>query len=85
MGGLNRHQEVERLRLSAEVALQKVGNINTVHEEKKGELEGELKVEREWRQSMQGTISADKQKISYLQEEVAQLKALAAVTVLYII
>lgn len=67
------------MRTHAELALHKAGEITSVHEEKRGELEGELKVEREWRQTMQGTITADREKIAHLQEEVAQLKAVATV------
>lgn len=72
-----KQKEVDEIRTHAELALHKAGEITSEHEEKRGELEGELKVEREWRQTMQGTIAADREKIAHLQEEVAQLKAVA--------
>lgn len=58
---------------------------STAQEEKRGELEGELRVEREWRQSMQGTIVSDRDKINILQQEIAQLKAMAVVIIIFIV
>ncbi|XP_054266029.1 RUN and FYVE domain-containing protein 2-like isoform X2 [Macrosteles quadrilineatus] len=66
--------ELARLRSSAEEALRRAGEENMVAEERRGELEGELRVEREWRQS----LAKDQDKMSSLQQEIAQLKAVAA-------
>lgn len=68
-----------RLRSAAEEALQRAGLETVAQEERRGELEGELRVEREWRHSMQSTIVTDRDKISNLQQEVAQLKVMAEV------
>lgn len=68
-----------RLRSTAEEALRRAGLETQVQEERQGELEGELKVEREWRQSMQKSIVTDRDKINSLQQEVAQLKLVAEV------
>ncbi|XP_075209817.1 RUN and FYVE domain-containing protein 2-like isoform X2 [Lycorma delicatula] len=46
-------------------------------EERSSGLEGELRVEREWRQNLQNTLVIDRDKISKLQEEVAQLQAVS--------
>lgn len=42
-------------------------------------------MEREWRQSMQGTIVSDRDKINILQQEIAQLKAMAVVIIIIFI
>lgn len=42
-------------------------------------------MEREWRQSMQGTIVSDRDKINILQQEIAQLKAMAVVIIIFIV
>lgn len=42
-------------------------------------------MEREWRQSMQGTIVSDRDKINILQQEIAQLKAMAVVIIIFLV
>lgn len=73
----DRQAELARLRSAAEEALRRAGEENMVAEERRGELEGELRVEREWRQS----LAKDQDKMSSLQQEIAQLKAVAAVSI----
>lgn len=80
---IGRQLEIGRLRSTAEEALRRAGVESTALEEKRGELEGELRVEREWRQSMQGTIVSDRDKINILQQEIAQLKAMAVVIIIF--
>ncbi|KAG8258717.1 hypothetical protein J6590_025882 [Homalodisca vitripennis] len=72
-----RQSELARLRSVAEEALRRAVGENAAHEERRGVLEGELKVEREWRQSVQGTIVSERDKIATLQQEISQLKAVA--------
>lgn len=50
-------------------------------EERSSGLEGELRVEREWRQNLQSSLVVDKEKINKLQEEVVQLQAVSSVCV----
>lgn len=80
---IGRQLELGRLRSTAEESLRRAGLESAAQEEKRGELEGELRVEREWRQSMQGTIVSDRDKINLLQQEIAQLKAMAVVIIMF--
>lgn len=61
------------------VAIQQVASES---EERSSGLEGELRVEREWRQNLQSTLVSDKEKIAKLQEEITQLQALSSVSVI---
>ncbi|KAF2901019.1 hypothetical protein ILUMI_05159 [Ignelater luminosus] len=47
------------------------------HEEQANTVEGDLKVEREWRISLQETMQQDRERISQLQLELTHLKAIA--------
>lgn len=49
------------------------------HEEQATNVEGDLKVEREWRISLQETMQQDRERISKLQTEINQLKIIAQV------
>lgn len=48
-------------------------------EEQANNFEGDLKVEREWRISLQDTMQQDRERISKLQTEIGQLKIIAQV------
>lgn len=48
-------------------------------EEQANNFEGDLKVEREWRISLQDTMQQDRERISKLQTETGQLKIIAQV------
>lgn len=49
------------------------------HEEQTTNVEGDLKVEREWRMSLQESMQHDRERISTLQLELTHLKAIALV------
>lgn len=48
-------------------------------EEQTSSAEGDLRVEREWRISLQETMKQDRERISKLQTEISQLKIIAQV------
>lgn len=50
------------------------------HEEQANSVEGDLKVEREWRVNLQETMQKDRETISQLQHELSQLRLIAQVT-----
>lgn len=52
----------------------------TQHEEQATNIEGDLRVEREWRLSLQDTMQQEREKISKLQAELSQLRAIAQVS-----
>ena len=49
-------------------------------EVKASSVEGDLRIEKEWRTSLQETMVKDRDKISQLHQELAQLKAVASVS-----
>lgn len=49
------------------------------HEEQTSTVEGDLKVEREWRLSLQEAMQHDRERISQLQLELTHLKTIAQV------
>lgn len=53
------------------------------HEEQATNVEGDLKVEREWRVSLQETMQQDREKISQLQHELSQLRMVAQVSLFF--
>lgn len=49
------------------------------HEQQANGIEEDLKVEREWRVSLQETMQQEREKISQLQHELTQLRLIAQV------
>lgn len=57
-----------------------MGQLLTEKDVKTMGVEGDLKIEREWRTSLQETMVKDRDKISQLHQELAQLKTVASVS-----
>lgn len=69
----------ENSRLTAE-QLKRATDIQAAQvEEQANNVEGDLKVEREWRISLQNINQQDRERISKLQIEIGQLKIIAQV------
>ncbi|XP_069702850.1 RUN and FYVE domain-containing protein 2 isoform X1 [Periplaneta americana] len=68
----------ESERTAAEESSRKLGQQVAEKEVKNSSIEGDLRIEREWRTSLQETMVKDRDKISQLHQELAQLKSVAA-------
>lgn len=75
-----RYRESELNRATAEQRKRELDVQAAQHEEQANNVEGDLKVEREWRVSLQECIQLDREKISKLQHELSHLKAVAQVS-----
>nr|CAI5865387.1 unnamed protein product [Callosobruchus analis] len=73
----NKYRESESNRVLTEQRKREVDMQAAQVEEQAVSIEGDLKVEREWRMSLQDTMQQDREKISKLQTEISQLKAVA--------
>ncbi|CAG9823724.1 unnamed protein product [Phaedon cochleariae] len=72
-----KYKESESMRLTTEQLKQQV-DLQAAHvEEQANSIEGDLKLEREWRKSLQDSMQQDRERISKLQIENGQLKLLA--------
>jgi RUN and FYVE domain-containing protein 1 len=74
-----RFRESESNRVTAELLRRELDVQAAQHEEQTTNVEGDLKVEREWRVSLQETMQQDRERISKLQTEISQLKIIAQV------
>ncbi|XP_015840686.1 protein RUFY3 isoform X4 [Tribolium castaneum] len=70
-------RESEANRATAEHLKRELDVQAAQHEEQTSNVEGDLKVEREWRISLQETMQQDRERISKLQTEISQLKIIA--------
>lgn len=77
-----RYKESESNRLTTEQKKREVDLQAAQVEEQATNIEGDLKVEREWRISLQDAMLQDREKISKLQIEIGQLKIVAQVKTL---
>lgn len=75
-----RCKELEGIRSGAEERARAVGAEAAQREARASGIEGELRIEREWRTALQGTSVKDREKISQLHQEVDQLKQVAEVS-----
>ncbi|CAG9858385.1 unnamed protein product [Phyllotreta striolata] len=73
----NKYRESESNRVAAEQLKREVDIQAAQVEEQASNIEGDLKVEREWRISLQSTMQQDRERISKLQVENGQLKLIA--------
>ncbi|XP_066998946.1 RUN and FYVE domain-containing protein 2 [Anabrus simplex] len=73
-----KYKQCESERISAEETSRKLGQQLAEREVKTSSVEGDLRIEREWRTSLQETMVKDRDKISQLHQELAQLKAVAS-------
>ncbi|XP_028133677.1 RUN and FYVE domain-containing protein 2 isoform X2 [Diabrotica virgifera virgifera] len=73
----NKYRESESNRVTAEQLKREVDMQAAQVEEQATNIEGDLKVEREWRISLQATMQQDRERISKLQIENGQLKMIA--------
>ncbi|XP_049864256.1 RUN and FYVE domain-containing protein 2 isoform X1 [Schistocerca gregaria] len=71
-------KRTEQEKNSAEESLRKLGQQLMEKDVKTMSVEGDLKIEREWRTSLQETMVKDRDKISQLNQELAQLRAVAS-------
>lgn len=76
-----RLKECEQKRLSMEQVKRDLHQQAAQVEEHSNTIEEDLKVEREWRMSLQETMQQDRERISKLQHENGQLKIIADVSV----
>lgn len=74
-----RYRESESSRVTVEQLKREVDMQAAQVEEQATNFEGDLKVEREWRMSLQDTMQQDRERISKLQTEIGQLKIIAQV------
>lgn len=74
--------ECENERQNVEEMSRKLGQQVAEKEVKSSSIEGDLRIEREWRQSLQDTMVKDREKISQLQQEVVRLKDIATVSII---
>ncbi|KAI4457641.1 run and fyve domain-containing protein 2-like protein [Holotrichia oblita] len=72
-----RYRECESVRLLAERRRRELDLQAAHQEEQTNGIEEDLKVEREWRVSLQETMQQDREKISQLQHELTQLRLIA--------
>jgi hypothetical protein len=75
-----RYKQCESERTAAEESSRKLGQQIAEKEVQNSSVEGDLRIEREWRTSLQETMVKDRDKISQLHQELAQLKSLASVS-----
>lgn len=75
-----RYKECENDRIAAEESSRKLGQQVAEKEVQNSSIEGDLRIEREWRTSLQETVVKDRDKISELHQELAQLKSVASVS-----
>lgn len=74
-----RYRESESNRVLTEQRKREVDMQAAEVEEQATNVESDLKVEREWRISLQETMQQDRERISKLQIEIGQLKIIAQV------
>ncbi|XP_012253692.2 RUN and FYVE domain-containing protein 2 isoform X2 [Athalia rosae] len=67
-------RELEGIKSGAEERARVVGAEAALREARASGIEGELRIEREWRTALQGASVKDREKISQLRQEVDQLK-----------
>ncbi|XP_023717597.1 RUN and FYVE domain-containing protein 2 isoform X3 [Cryptotermes secundus] len=73
-----RYKQCENDRIAAEESSRKLGQQVAEKEVQNSGIEGDLRIEREWRTSLQETVVKDRDKISDLHQELAQLKSVAS-------
>ncbi|KAG5897193.1 hypothetical protein JTB14_022548 [Gonioctena quinquepunctata] len=73
----NKYRESESKRLNTEQLKREVDIQAAQVEEQANNIEEDLKIEREWRKSLQDSMQADRERISKLQIENGQLKIVA--------
>lgn len=79
---LYRYRESEKYRTNAEETKRELGKKVQETEEHVSNTEDDLRVEREWRISLQESLQEDREKISQLNAEILRLKAIAVVRIL---
>lgn len=75
-----RYKQCENERIAAEESSRKLGQQIAEKEVQNSSIEGDLRIEREWRTSLQETVVKDRDKISQLHQELSQLKSVASVS-----
>ncbi|PNF23373.1 RUN and FYVE domain-containing protein 2 [Cryptotermes secundus] len=73
-----KYKQCENDRIAAEESSRKLGQQVAEKEVQNSGIEGDLRIEREWRTSLQETVVKDRDKISDLHQELAQLKSVAS-------
>nr|CAD7578586.1 unnamed protein product [Timema californicum] len=73
-----KYQKCEKELASAEESSRKMGQQVAEKEVKVSSVEGDLRIEREWRTSLQDTMVKDRDRISQLNQELSQLKSVAS-------
>ncbi|GLV31974.1 uncharacterized protein CBL_07734 [Carabus blaptoides fortunei] len=73
----SKYRDCEKYRADAEECKRQLGRKVAQHEEITSNTEDDLRVEREWRVSLQETMQQDREKIAQLSQELTHLKAVA--------
>lgn len=79
-----RYKQRESEQTAAEELSRKLGQQIAAKEVQNSSIEGDLRIEREWRTSLQETMVKDRDKISQLNQELAQLKSVASVSLILV-
>lgn len=74
-----RYRESENEKITIEQKRRELNIQASQHEEQANNIEGDLRVEREWRMSLQETMQQERERISKLQGELSQLRIIAQV------
>lgn len=77
-----RYRECELSRANGEQRRRQLDMQAAVQEEQTSSVECDLRVEKEWRLSLQETVQSDREKISQLQHELSQLRLVAQVSLI---
>jgi len=80
-----RYKQCESERTAAEESSRKLGQQIAAKEVQNSSIEGDLRIEREWRTSLQETMVKDRDKISQLNQELAQLKSVTSVSFFFVV
>lgn len=80
-----RYRESENEKVTIEQKRRELNIQASQHEEQATSIEGDLRVEREWRMSLQETMQQERERISKLQGELSQLRIIAQVSFFLIV
>lgn len=77
---LCRYRESENEKISIEQKRRELNLQASQHEEQATSIEGDLRVEREWRMSLQETMQQERERTAKLQGELSQMRIIAQVS-----
>lgn len=77
---LCRYRESENEKVTIEQKRRELNLQASQHEEQATSIEGDLRVEREWRMSLQETMQQERERTAKLQGELSQMRIIAQVS-----